>query len=443
MKRKMAMFLSLFLAAGLFVSTSMTANAAPHVDPYGTVQAELNFGQSGVDITNDAGVRVASGIDKGDYWIVKDVEFSNGLKSMTIVAKADAPAVLEVRMDDASGEVLGNFKLVNTNGQYKTFTAKMKSVTDKHVIAFVGAYGTLSVDSWTAVGGESGTTEPTNPSEGPYVDPYKTVPAKLNFGQSGIEHVTEADGTEAVAVEAGDYWLVKDVKFSKGVAVIGVNAKADKPAILSIKKDSVDGQELGTIKINSSSNEYKTYYVAVPNMEGRQKLVFQGKFGKCKVASWTALSAPTPVDPEPVDPEPVDPEPVDPTPVDPTPVAPTPVDPTPVDPTPVDPTPVDPEPVVTADLAVDYTINSWGTGFTVNCKIVNNSDAAVNGWTIKLKKSEANITNAWCVELAEEGEYYVITPAAWNGNISANGSVDFGFQGAGAIGDTLSFVAGN
>ncbi len=133
---------------------------------------------------------------------------------------------------------------------------------------------------------------------------------------------------------------------------------------------------------------------------------------------------PTPVDPTPVDPNPTPVDP-DPTPVDP--------DPTPVDP---DPQPVDPTPVSGA-LKAEYTINNWGSGYQVLIKVKNDSASRVDGWTLKISKSEVKIDSSWCVNIAEEGGYYVITPMSWNSSLEPSASVDFGIQGSGSIGNSV------
>ena len=132
-----------------------------------------------------------------------------------------------------------------------------------------------------------------------------------------------------------------------------------------------------------------------------------------------------PSDPTPVNP---DPQPVDPQPVDPDPVWPDPI-------TPVDP---DPTPVVTGGLKAEYTINNWGSGYQVLIKVKNDSTATVNGWTVKVKKSEVKVDSSWCVNVAEQGEFYVITPMSWNSTLTPGVSVDFGLQGSGSIGTSVS-----
>ncbi|WP_022753997.1 glycoside hydrolase family 9 protein [Butyrivibrio fibrisolvens] len=118
-------------------------------------------------------------------------------------------------------------------------------------------------------------------------------------------------------------------------------------------------------------------------------------------------------------------------------------DPTPTpdpDPTP-DPEPVpdpDPTPTQPGELTADYTVNNWGSGYQVIIKVENNSDTTVDGWTVKVKKSEVTIDSSWCVNVDESGEYYVITPMSWNSTLQPGSSTEFGIQGAGSVSESIS-----
>ncbi len=89
-------------------------------------------------------------------------------------------------------------------------------------------------------------------------------------------------------------------------------------------------------------------------------------------------------------------------------------------------------------LKADYTINSWGCGYQVNIKITNSKTTAVDGWTLKISKKDVKISTSWNVNIEESGDYYVITPVSWNSTIPSGQSVDFGIQGEGTIGDSIS-----
>ena len=99
----------------------------------------------------------------------------------------------------------------------------------------------------------------------------------------------------------------------------------------------------------------------------------------------------------------------------------------------------EPQPVVTGDLGLEYQINSWGPGYTVNFRVVNKGEV-VNTWKLKLAKSDVKIDSSWCVKVASEGDYYVITPEFWNSTVGNGATADFGIQGSGAIGNSISYT---
>ena len=88
-------------------------------------------------------------------------------------------------------------------------------------------------------------------------------------------------------------------------------------------------------------------------------------------------------------------------------------------------------------LKAEYIINNWGSGYQVLIKVKNDSSSKVNTWTVKVNKKDIRIASSWCVNIAEEGNYYVITPMSWNSSIEPGASVDFGIQGNGSIGSTV------
>ncbi|MBR5635804.1 MAG: RICIN domain-containing protein, partial [Pseudobutyrivibrio sp.] len=89
-------------------------------------------------------------------------------------------------------------------------------------------------------------------------------------------------------------------------------------------------------------------------------------------------------------------------------------------------------------LTAKATINSWGSGYTATIKVSNETGKTVNGWTVKLKKSEVKIDSSWSVNVKESGDYYVITPMSWNSSIQNGGSTEFGFNGSGNGGNSIS-----
>ncbi len=112
----------------------------------------------------------------------------------------------------------------------------------------------------------------------------------------------------------------------------------------------------------------------------------------------------------------------------------------------VDPDP-EPEPApqpepgpAPTDRKLEYQINSWGTGYTVNFSVMNTTNSEIRGWKLKLNKNDVKIGSGWCVKVTEEGNYYVITPEDRNATLYVNGGAYFGIQGSGAIGSTIDYI---
>jgi len=79
---------------------------------------------------------------------------------------------------------------------------------------------------------------------------------------------------------------------------------------------------------------------------------------------------------------------------------------------------------------VTYSKNDWGSGFTANITIRNNSTSAINGWTLAWTFSGNQvITNLWNGAYTQNGQSVSVTNLSYNGNIPANGgTTNFGFN---------------
>ena len=106
----------------------------------------------------------------------------------------------------------------------------------------------------------------------------------------------------------------------------------------------------------------------------------------------------------------------------------------------VTPPPVVDPPVVNTGMEFSYTTNEWNGGFQVNCNVTNKSGNQVSSWKLKVKKSDINMTQSWCVNVAQEGDYYVITPMSYNSSLSNGQSISFGMIGSGTYGGKINYV---
>lgn len=82
------------------------------------------------------------------------------------------------------------------------------------------------------------------------------------------------------------------------------------------------------------------------------------------------------------------------------------------------------------DYLIEYTVDSdWGSGFTGNIKITNNTKSLIEDWVLEFD-FDRNITNLWNGIIEKhEGNHYVIKNAGHNANIAAGQTISFGFNG--------------
>ncbi len=78
-----------------------------------------------------------------------------------------------------------------------------------------------------------------------------------------------------------------------------------------------------------------------------------------------------------------------------------------------------------------YTVtNNWGSGFTAEIKVTNDTSATVNNWSVSWQESGATVTNAWNATLSGSNPYSAAS-LSWNATLAPNASASFGFQANG------------
>ncbi len=81
-----------------------------------------------------------------------------------------------------------------------------------------------------------------------------------------------------------------------------------------------------------------------------------------------------------------------------------------------------------------YTVtNNWGSGFTGEIKVTNDTAATVNNWSVSWQESSATVTNAWNATLTGSNPYTAAS-LSWNSTLAPKASASFGFQANGAAG---------
>ena len=162
-------------ADGSIPLMNMTTAGPPQIeplDPYVTQQAETVAWASGVETerATEGGLNLAF-IGNGDWVRVKGVAFGSGAASFSArVASATSGGRIEVRLDGASGPVVGTCTVPGTGGwqTWTTVTCPVSGAagTRDLVLRFTGGSGELfNVGSWQFARG-GGTTPTPTPTPG-------------------------------------------------------------------------------------------------------------------------------------------------------------------------------------------------------------------------------------------------------------------------------------
>ncbi|MDZ4821102.1 MAG: Calx-beta domain-containing protein [Planctomycetota bacterium] len=87
-------------------------------------------------------------------------------------------------------------------------------------------------------------------------------------------------------------------------------------------------------------------------------------------------------------------------------------------------------PPATAAVTFTKTLD-WGSGYTMNVKVKNTTQTAINGWRVEFDL-DAKIGNLWNGTIVSHvGTRYVVQMASWNAKIAPGAEVSFGFVATG------------
>ncbi|MDC7280581.1 family 43 glycosylhydrolase [Butyrivibrio fibrisolvens] len=417
----------------------------PSVDPYSWVQAETMFTQAGIKVRgNGDGSAWVTDINNGDFTKVKGVQFSKGVKSITATVQSGGNGSIEVREGSQSGTLLGTINVSNTSGSFKDFTANVRNVNGAKDIVFVFR-GSFAFDRWKANTDNGGSEAQPTPTPTP--TPSQNVDANTTANiADGWYYLKNTLSQKYLTVEGNSAKAATNVCISKGTGVDGqkwyvqnlgngyislksglgdfmldvANGKDEDGANLQIYNAYAHDPQQFVVK---NTNKSGVYTIATKTSAGTKYIdVYEHKTADgTNVCQWTYYGNPnqqwqfekvnggSQAQPTPT----------------PTP-APT------AQPT-TTPTPA-PQPSTESGLTAKATVNSWGSGYTASIKVSNNTGKTVNGWTLKIKKSEVKMDSSWNVNVKESGDSYVLTPVDWNSSIPNGGSVEFGFNGSGNVG---------
>ena len=82
-----------------------------------------------------------------------------------------------------------------------------------------------------------------------------------------------------------------------------------------------------------------------------------------------------------------------------------------------------------ASASCSYSIdNEWSSGFVASITITNDTNTAINNWSVNWQYASNQIASGWNANISGSNPY-TATNMAWNGSIAPGQSVSFGLQG--------------
>ena len=358
------------------------------INPYAKVEAEIATAEQ---LTNAMIVPSKDKvvINENGYVLVQNIDFSKGVSAFNVYAQASKPKVsLNVYIDDSktpAGTVAVGTDIT------KPVTINVSSdITGVHYIYFEAKGGQVTLDGWQAAA--AGEKPPVNPPA-TNVDPYTSVDATTASILSGA---LITPSKTAVNITPNGSAGTANVNFTDGVSQFVITASSTSTGKIEVRLNSASGPLLGSATISGDSKEYTI--TASKNITGKQTIYFVNSgSGVVNVYSWKATAYSEPI---------VIPDP----------------------------------PVEQTGMDLSYTINSWTDGYQVSFKVTNKSGSTKNSWKVKVKKSDINLTQSWCVNVSQEGDYYVFTPMSWNSTLTNGQTTEFGIIGSGEVGSTINYI---
>ncbi|HEX2926876.1 MAG TPA: endo-1,4-beta-xylanase [Ruminiclostridium sp.] len=189
------------------------------VDPrsaFTKLEAESYNDQSGIqNVTCDEGTEAVGYTENGDYTVYKNIDFGSGAANFQArVSSANSGGNIEIRLDSASGTLVGTCPVAGT-GDWQTFVdakCSVSGVSGKHdlYLKYTGGSGYLFNINWFTFGTASisGKTGDLN-SDGQIDAIDFQVLKKYLLGSGTIENTKLADLDANGTVDAMDFVLMK------------------------------------------------------------------------------------------------------------------------------------------------------------------------------------------------------------------------------------------
>jgi endo-1,4-beta-xylanase len=171
-------------------NTSTPNNPVAQRSAFTKLEAESYNSSNASSIQKIGTVNGGSGvgyINNGNYLVYNNIDFGSGATSFKTLVAANSSTSIQVRLNSASGTLLGTLPVAATGGwnSYKEYTCNISKVTGVNSLYLVFS-GPVNID-WFTFGASSGTVTTTTPTTAPTVapPPSQTAAPVPTTGQSG------------------------------------------------------------------------------------------------------------------------------------------------------------------------------------------------------------------------------------------------------------------
>jgi len=284
MKRKVNVVIFFFAAAAMLFALSIKITASEPrgekalLNPYETVQTEImenggGFYEDDIQYSPISGAKILK---------AENVDFSKGLRGIEVMARTRwFGSEIDVYLDDLKSEPIARI-LVRSYSFNQIIGIPGLNVSGVHDVYFK-ANNPIDIATWKALPAKS-----YDGDDVPKIDPYKDNDAEINFGSS-IKESMDKNRTVLAGFSEGDYFLMKDVNFEKGLNGIMIEAWSEGDGFIEVRENSSTGEIIGTIEIRESNDGYKVFEGEMSDLEGMKNIVFVGKKGSCNIDKWCAV----------------------------------------------------------------------------------------------------------------------------------------------------------
>ncbi len=268
-----------------------------YVDPYVKNTAVNIYKESGIETEAcSEGGRNVSSIQNGDWIQIKGVDFGNGATSFEAgVASNTTGGNIEVRLDSATGKLIGTCSVKGTNGwqNWVTESCTVSGVTGVHdlFLKFTGGSDYLFNLGWWKFNSSTSpiTTSPhtTPPTTTPIPPKMKDAFDKFeaedydSVDSLTIETIQTGDGGSGLGyIENGNSAVYKNVDFGNGATSFKAMVAGELDVNIELRLNSPTGIRVGTLHVESTGDwsEYQEQVCEIDSVKDKNDLylVFSG-----------------------------------------------------------------------------------------------------------------------------------------------------------------------